>query len=110
MSNVNAVAGIAQNPLLGDVLFNRMGRFAVSTFPDAPPAEHLLKLQKEAEEAQNEPTDATEYADCLLALFGAAYKAGFSFLELLRVADEKLTVCECRKWVRQADGTYQHIA
>ena len=94
--------------VMGSALFNRMGKFAVSTFPDATPVEHLLKLQKEAVEAQNEPTDAYEYADCLLALFGAAYKAGLSYADLLAVAEEKLTICESRKWVRQADGTYQH--
>jgi len=95
-------------PVMGSALFGRIGRFATETFPDATPVEHLLKLQHEAVEAQMEPNDRYEYADCLICLLAAAYKAGLSYDDLLGVADEKLTICLSRNWVRKDDGTYQH--
>lgn len=86
-----------------------MGKFAKETFPDAGPVEHLRKLVQEAEEAIDEPTDIEEYADCLLTIFGAASKAGFSYSQLLCEANAKLGKVQTRKWKRNSDGTYQHI-
>ena len=94
--------------VMGSALFSRVGKFATEAFPDATPVEHLLKLQHEAVEAQMEPNDRYEYADCLICLLAAAYKAGLTYDDLLGVADEKLTICLSRSWVRKDDGTYQH--
>jgi hypothetical protein len=91
------------------LIYNEMGQFAEKTFPDATPIEHLKKLQQEVNESIQAPTDITEYADCLLALFGAAYRAGFTYAELVVATANKLIVCQNRKWERKPDGTYQHI-
>lgn len=90
-------------------LFNSMGHFATETFPDAGPREHLLKLKEEADEAIAEPHKVDEYADCLLALFGAAFKAGIDNKELLSAATRKFEIVRGRTWERMPDGTYQHV-
>lgn len=92
-----------------DTLYTEMGEFARATFPDAGSVEHLLKLKKETDEAISAPHDSIEYADCLLCLFGAAHKAGFTYERLLSVAKAKLGVLKEREWEKKPDGTYQHI-
>lgn len=94
--------------MLADMLFDQMGIFAKERFPNAGSIEHLLKLKQEADEAIKSPKDITEYADCLLALFGAAHKAGFTFKQLLFASNQKFKVVKQRKWERLEDGTYQH--
>ena len=92
----------------GSALFDAMGKFAVEKFPDAGSIEHLKKLKHEADEAIAEPQNLVEYADILLALFGAAYKAGFTYEQLLKASDGKFKVVKSRKWMKLPDGTYQH--
>jgi len=90
-------------------VYYKMGEFSVDVMPDATPIEHLLKLKHEAQEAIDEPGDIVEYADCLLALYAAAYKSGFTYEELRKAGEEKIEVLKTRKWRRIEDGTYQHI-
>lgn len=52
----------------------------------------LKHLEKEAREAQNNPTDITEYADCFLLILDAARRAGIKPLELIRAAQAKMEV------------------
>jgi hypothetical protein len=92
----------------GSALFDAMGKFAVEKFPDARSIEHLKKLKHEADEAIAEPQNLVEYADILLALFGAAYKAGFTYEQLLEASEGKFEIVQKRTWIRLADGTYQH--
>lgn len=92
----------------GSALFDLMGQFAVKTFPDAGSVEHLKKLKIEADEAIQDPKDIIEYSDCLLALFGAAYKAGFTYDQLIESSKSKFEIVKTRKWEKLSDGTYQH--
>ena len=92
----------------GSALFDAMGKFAVEKFPDAGSIEHLKKLKHEADEAIAEPQNLVEYADILLALFGAAYKAGFTYEQLLEASVGKFEIVQKRTWIRLDDGTYQH--
>jgi len=92
----------------GSALFDAMGKFAVDKFPDAGSIEHLKKLKREADEAITEPQNLVEYADILLALFGAAYKAGFTYEQLLEASEGKFKILQKRIWIRLDDGTYQH--
>lgn len=92
-----------------DLIYERMGSFAAKRFADANAIDHLEKLKQEADEAKESPQDITEYADCLLSLFGAANKAGFTYNELLESTRSKLFVVENRQWKKKPDGTYQHI-
>jgi predicted house-cleaning noncanonical NTP pyrophosphatase (MazG superfamily) len=90
-------------------LYELMGKFSIETFPKADSVDHLKKLQSETLEAIEDPKDVYEYADCLLCIFGAAYKAGFSYEELKLASETKLYVNKNRKWEKLEDGTYQHI-
>jgi hypothetical protein len=92
-----------------ELLFNSLSDFVFKTFPDASSNDHLKKLKIEADEAMQDNRDSSEYADCLMAVYGAAAKAGFSFDELIRAGFEKLEINKTRKWERLKDGTYQHI-
>lgn len=92
-----------------DLIYERMGSFAAKTFSEASAVDHLEKLKQEAQEAKENPKDITEYADCLLCLFGAANKAGFTYNELLEATRDKLFIVENRQWEKKPDGTYQHI-
>lgn len=92
-----------------ELLYEQMGEFAYKAFPDATSIDHLQKLINEAKEAKESPNDINEYADCLLSLFAAAYKAGIKIIPLLVASGCKLEVCKKRKWVKLEDGTYQHI-
>jgi hypothetical protein len=89
--------------------FLNMGKFSVEVMPDATSIGHLRKLKKEADEAIEDPKDIFEYADCLLALFAAAYKSGFSFEDLAIASEQKLEILKTRKWKKTDDGLYQHI-
>lgn len=89
-------------------LFDLMGEFAVKAFPEAGSIEHLKKLKYEADEAIQAPKDIIEYSDCLLALFSAAYKAGFSYNQLIEASKSKFEILKSRKWEKLPDGTYQH--
>lgn len=70
----------------------------------------LKHLEKEAKEAQENPTDASEYADCFLLILDAARRAGFSPLELISHAQQKLEINKARKWsVPQKDMPVEHL-
>jgi hypothetical protein len=89
-------------------VFIRMDEFARKTFPKATAEHHILKLKQEVDEVLQDPTNPIEYADCLLALFGAAAKAGFTFDDLIKHSIEKLNVVKSREWEEMSDGTFQH--
>lgn len=64
----------------------------------------LRHLEREAREAQQAPSDLTEYADCLLLLLDASRRAGFTPLELLGAARDKMRVNRSRTWPKPVDG------
>jgi hypothetical protein len=108
-STTDCLAGIRMGIEMAETLFNQMGEFALKTFPDATSTEHLLKLEQEVAEAIAEPQNLKEYVDCLLALYAAIHKAGFTYSKLTFAGFEKLEIVKARKWEKQNDGTYQHI-
>jgi hypothetical protein len=91
-------------------LYESVKIFCFKKFPDASNIDHLRKLNDETMEAIETPFDIEEYADCLIALLGAANKSGFNYDELLKASKEKLFICEKRKWKKLKNGTYQHIS
>jgi hypothetical protein len=93
----------------GEELFNKMDAFCKDRFPDATATDHLRKLKNEVDEAIAVPTDSEEWGDLQLCLFGAASKQGYSYSDLMRFAAEKFEKVLSRKWVKQSDGTYQHL-
>lgn len=90
-------------------VYNDMYKFSIDVFPDSTEIGHLKKLKVETDEAIEQPGDIYEYADCLLALFAASGKAGFTFDELLNASQEKLEIVKKRKWKIGDNGLYQHI-
>lgn len=90
-------------------LYNSIGLWVKSAFPEAGTVDHLLKLRHEAMDAINSPGDITEYADCLIALLGASFKVGFDYDSLLNATNSKLLVNTTRSWKKESDGTYQHV-
>ncbi len=70
----------------------------------------LKHLEKEAREAQANPDDAEEYADCLLLLLDAARRAGIKPLELIRAAQAKLEINRGRQWsLPVSDEPVEHV-
>lgn len=101
-------------------LASELSEWSQATFgtdAERGPLGALKHLEKEAREAQADPTDVAEYADCLILTLDAARRAGFKPLELFRAAYQKLQVNKARTWpkptsdepvehVKPFDGTY----
>lgn len=58
----------------------------------------LKHLAKEAVEAQVEPADPVEIADCLFLVFDAARRAGMTLGDLITECEKKLEINKARKW------------
>ena len=94
--------------VMGSALYNEIGEWSKSAFPDANSIAHIIKMKHEAQEVIEAPYDTKEYADCLIALVAAAYKADICLFELIEATKDKLEINKKRKWVKLTDGTYQH--
>lgn len=92
-----------------ETLYNEFGQWTKATFPNAGSVKHLIKLKEEVNEAIEAPNDIMEYADCMGGLFGAAYKAGFTFDDLFDAWNKKFQINKTRKWQVNKNGTYSHI-
>lgn len=69
----------------------------------------LLHLQKEVAEVLAKPDDLEEYVDCLFLVFDATRRAGFSFEDLRRMANQKLKKNMARRWQRPtSDAPVEH--
>lgn len=58
----------------------------------------LKHLEKEAREAQANPTDREEYADCVFLVFDAARRAGMSYDDLFDEVEKKFVKNKKRVW------------
>jgi len=70
----------------------------------------LKHLEKEAREAQQEPFNAYEHADCLLLVLDASRRSGLTLQALIHAAEQKLAVNKQREWPkgREPDDMIQH--
>ncbi|HEY1190448.1 MAG TPA: dATP/dGTP pyrophosphohydrolase domain-containing protein [Gemmata sp.] len=74
------------------------------------PVGALKHLEKEAREAAANPTDVSEYADCLLLILDAARRAGLSPLKLIQAAQAKMVVNKSRTWPQTVgDVPTEHV-
>jgi len=89
-------------------VYNEMGEFSFAVFKDATAINHLEKVKMEIDETISEPDDVFEYADCMLALFAAAYKSGFTYEDIENAGREKLEILKGRTWTNH-NGIYQHV-
>ena len=70
----------------------------------------LKHLEKEAKEAQENPDDEFEYADCLFLLFDAARRKGMTLQQLIETCEVKLEINKLRKWNKPTDdGPVEHV-
>lgn len=77
---------------------------------DRGPIGPLKHLEKEAREAQDNTLDLTEYADCLIILLDASWRAGFTVQQLVSAAEAKMVKNRQRKWPKAtSDGPCEHI-
>lgn len=97
---------------LDDLAYDQ-ARWSQATFgrdSERGPIGPLRHLEKEAREAQANPTDPLEYADCLLLILDASRRAGISPLQLIRAATAKMLVNKGRTWpTPDADGPVEHV-
>lgn len=87
-------------------LYDRVMVWSASTFGTAKergPLGPLRHLEKEAAEAQADCGDLTEYADCLIVLLDATWRAGFSSDQLVNEAIAKMLINEKREWPKVTD-------
>lgn len=64
------------------------------------PVGALKHLAKEAQEAAENPTDLTEFADCLFLLWDGVHRAGFTMEQVVAAGEEKLKVLRTRTYDR----------
>lgn len=95
--------------VMASALYEEIGAWSKNAFPDANSIDHLQKLKHEAQEAKETPYKIEEYADCMIALLAAAWKADIAFFELIEAVESKLEVNKKRNWKKLSDGTYQHL-
>lgn len=67
------------------------------------PVGALKHLEKEAREAQNEPTDLEEYADIFILLCDALWRVGFTFVDLINAVETKHEKNKKRNWPKNVD-------
>ena len=95
------------------------GGWADTTFENPPIQAYGRKLAHEVNELNNDLEDfgkdrdnpdrtsiGAELADCLLVLCAIANRAG---VNLEQEARKKFEINKGRTWVKQADGTHQHV-
>ena len=70
----------------------------------------LKHLEKEAREAQANPADPMEYADCLLLILDAARRAGIKPTQLVEHAQAKMKINRSREWPKPiSDEPVEHV-
>ncbi len=91
-------------------LVRRVIAFQESRFPKQTVDGKLAHLQREIKELRDEPSDHSEWADCLILLLGAAFKHGFDLDGLIVNAHAKMDINEDRQWGEpDAEGVCHHI-
>lgn len=75
------------------------------------PVGPLKHLEKEAREAAANPSDISEHADCLILILDASRRAGFTILDVVRAATEKMIQNKARTWPKAtaADMPVEHV-
>ena len=91
-------------------LQDRIEEFQRTRFPDQKIQGKFNHLVRECLELKLNPDDPHEWADVLILFLGAAAMHELSVAALFKFAEDKLTICEARKWApADADGVHHHI-
>jgi len=92
------------------ILQNDIGEFTDKTFGKSTTASKMAHLKQEADEVVADPQDILEWADCMILLFDAARREGFSTDELYHGMQKKLGINKKRKWGQAGtDGVVRHV-
>ncbi len=84
--------------------------WAERTFPTSTVSSTFAHLRKEMGEAEKDPADVVEFADCLILLLRACSLAGHSFSAVFAAARKKQLVNEEREWGQpDAQGVVEHV-
>lgn len=84
-----------------DDLYYRQQEWSRDTFGPPSfrgPASAVEHLKRECDEVLAAPRDTSEYADLLILVFDAAWRAGLSYEDLYEAVAEKQQVNQLRKW------------
>jgi hypothetical protein len=68
-----------------------------------------VKAMHEAQELAVEPS-LEELADVIICLVGTAIQHGWFEDDITEAVKAKLAVNKARPWLKQPDGTWQHVA
>lgn len=94
-------------------LYNQHAWWSRKTFgtdQERGPKGPIDHLKKEILELEENPTDASEYADCFLLLLDASRRAGISLDGLIDAARHKMTINERREWqTPEPDKAVEHV-
>jgi hypothetical protein len=98
---------------LGDSLIQlhiRVIDMQLKHFPQSTVQSLLKHLRKEVDEVMKNPQDDSEWADLVILLLGAAWRAQRTPWDLMHYAHEKMHINETREWPSEpdADGIYHH--
>lgn len=92
--------------------WDRLAAWSDRTFgapAELGPASALAHLKREADEANADPADVFEFADCQILLWDAARRAGHTLEDLLYAVERKQIKNEGRSWVKDAEGLHVHV-
>ncbi len=92
--------------------FSRHVRFTNKVFPGHSIKGIKAKLRKEVTElnkANYKDKAKKELIDVLLVTFSYANLLGMDYEEVIKLANRKIEINENRKWIKQSDGSYQHV-
>lgn len=68
------------------------------------PVGALKHLSKEALEAADDPSDVTEFVDCLFLFWDALHRAGFTMADVVAAGFPKLEVLHTRHYPKTPEG------
>lgn len=87
-----------------------IGAFTEYVFGKSTPEAKLAHLAEEVQEVMADPSDAHEWADCMILLLDAARKAGFTTDDLYDAVVEKMKINKTRKWqAPDENGVVRHV-
>lgn len=95
--------------------FNAIVIWQDETFPKATSLSKIEHLTQELIEVidainTNDPGKASEFADCIMLLYGAASKEGLSYDDICNAVADKFSINKLRKWGEpDKNGVVNHL-
>lgn len=96
-------------------LYESITKWQEETFPQSTSLSKIEHLKEEVDELitdinENNSGKASEFADCFMLLFGAAYSDGMSYENICNAIEKKMKINRTRKWGKVNEkGFVNHI-